>query len=187
MWDLLSLQTRSHDSVVQNRQFMVIKAACNIVKLVDKLDKMKSSNDSDDLQNCIDLGINSLGLLGHYNRQTNIKRRDFHKPDLDSQYHHLCTPSQPFTDHLYGDDVPKNVQEIQNFNRIGRKIFGFGRGFDRGFGRGRGKGYERGVSRGKRGGLGRGRGRGLDRHADNNGGQVGQFGGPKNYKNLQRN
>ena len=131
---------------------------------------MKETVEIDEIQSCIDLGTNALGLLGHYNRQTNVKRRENHKPDLDFQYHHLCTPSQPYSEFLYGDDVTKNVQEIQNVNRVGRKIssdhqYGRGRGFgmrSSEVGRGRGRGGNRGHG-GRRGGFGRGRGRGYDR------------------------
>lgn len=130
----------------------------------------------DEVQKCIDLGIASLGLLGHYNRQSNIKRKEFQKPDLDQQYHHLCAPSISFTDYLYGDDILKNVKEIQDINRVGRKISGSARG-GRGFG-------HRGQGRGKDGFRGRFRGRGrahVTVHSQNDQPQV------KNYKNLQRN
>ena len=95
---------------------------------------MKETVEIGEIPSCIDLGTAALGLLGHYNRQTNVKRRENHKPDLDFQYYHLCTPSQPYSEFLYGDDVTKNVQEIQNVNKFGRKIssddqYGRGSGF----------------------------------------------------------
>ena len=189
MWDLLRPRTKSQDVMVQSQQNTVIKASCNIVKQLDKLETMKETVEIDEIQSRIDLGTNALGLLGHYNRQTNVKRRENHKPDLDFQYHHLCTPSQPYSEFLYGDDVTKNVQEIQNVNRVGRKIssdhqYDRGRGFgiiDRGVGRGRGGNRGHG---GRRGGFdcGSGRGRGYDRDGGDSHNAP-----TKNFRSLQRN
>ena len=116
-----------------------------------------------------------------------MKRRENHKPDLDFQYHHLCTPSQPFSEFLNGDDVTKNVQEIQNVNKVGRKIssvhrYGRGSGFGmRGcrVGRGRGRGGNRGHG-GRRCGFGRGRG------YDRNGGDS-HNAPTKIFRSFQRN
>ena len=174
--------------MVHSQQNTVIKASCNIVKLLDKLETMKETVE---IQSCIDLGTTALGLLGHYNRQTNVKRRENHKPDLDFQYHHLCTPSQPYSEFLYGDDVTKIVQEIQNVNKVGRKIssdhqYGRGSGFgmrDRGVGRGRGGNNGHG---GRRCGFGRGNGHGRGRGYNRDGGDS-HNAPTKIFRSLQRN
>ena len=44
IWDLLCLQTRSYDSGIQQHQFTVVKAACNVVKLLNTLEKVKSEH-----------------------------------------------------------------------------------------------------------------------------------------------
>jgi hypothetical protein len=49
----------------------------------------KESSDSD-IQECIDLGLGSIGLMAQYNRLTNLKRREVHRSDLEQDYHHLC-------------------------------------------------------------------------------------------------
>jgi hypothetical protein len=56
------------------------------------------------------------------NRLTNLKRKEVHRPNLEQDYHHLCFPNVAFTDMLYGDDISKNVKEIQDVNRVGKKI-----------------------------------------------------------------
>ena len=120
-----------------------------------------------------------------------MKRRENHKPDLDFQYHHLCTPSQPYSEFLYGDDVTKNVQEIQNVNKVGRKIssdhqYGRGSGFGmRGRGVGRGRGGNRGHG-GRRCGFGRGNGHGRGRGYDRDGGDS-HNAPTKIFRSLQRN
>lgn len=106
----------------------------------------------------IELGTNALGLLGQANKLINNKRKEFHKADLDVKYHYLTSHDFPFTDKLYGDDVNKNVKEIQDMNRLSKNV---GRGSQSGS-------SSRGIGeRGRRGfrfqGRGRGRGRGYGR------------------------
>ena len=45
-----------------------------------------------------------------------------HKSNLNKDYHYLCASSQKYTDRLYGDDISKNVKEIQDVNKIGSRI-----------------------------------------------------------------
>jgi hypothetical protein len=94
--------------------------------------------------------------MAQYNRLTNLKRKEVHRPDLEQDYHHWCSPNVAFTDMLYGDDISKYVKEIQDVNRVGKKIGKFpANNF-------RGRGYYRGRSstggRGGRGTIARGRG-----------------------------
>ena len=43
---------------------------------------------------------------------------------MNKEYHYLCSPSQKYTDLLYGDDVSKHVKEIQDINRMGSRMRG---------------------------------------------------------------
>ena len=52
----------------------------------------------------------------------NNKRKEFHKKDLDIKYHYLCSVNFPFTEWLYGDDLNKNVKEIQDMNKLSRNV-----------------------------------------------------------------
>jgi hypothetical protein len=51
------------DVMVQSQQNTVIKASCNIVKLLNKLETMKETVEIGEIQSCIDLGTTALGLL----------------------------------------------------------------------------------------------------------------------------
>ncbi|XP_063420651.1 uncharacterized protein LOC134705866 [Mytilus trossulus] len=189
IWDLLSPQTRSFDSVIQQHQETVVKASCNITKLLNMLCKLKSELGDDcqqEMQSCIDLGIDSIALLSQYNKMTNIKRKEYQRFDLSPEYHHLSSPSIPFTDMLYGDNVHQKSKEIQDMNRLGRNLNinnnarGRGNGFSRGGSFGRGRGFGRGRAGSRRGGYRGGRGRGY--------GGRGQYsndqGGSKNLRGV---
>ena len=68
------------------------------------------------------LNTDSLALLGHANKLLNVKRKEHHQPDLGHEYFHLSSPSVPFTEFLYGDDLSKSVNEIQDINRVGKRL-----------------------------------------------------------------
>jgi hypothetical protein len=93
IWNWLSPYTKSYDVSIQQYQHVIIKASINVVKMLDKLDKMKINKESSDsdIQECIDLVLGSIGLMAQYNRLTNLKHKEVHRPDLEKGYHHLCS------------------------------------------------------------------------------------------------
>ena len=115
IWRLLKPQTQTDDVKMQSIQNNIIKASINITKLLDQAgESLGTSN--------VELGTNALGLLGQANKLINNKRKECHKNDLDNKYHYLTSHNFPYTDMLYGDDVNKNVREIQDMNRLSRSI-----------------------------------------------------------------
>lgn len=121
IWDLLSEYTRSDENRIQFRQNIVVKSACLITKMLNQLNDLKK-NGTDIPQEIVDLGTDAVGLLGHCNRAMNLARRDMHKPDLSYEYFHLCSSSLPYTSYLYGDDISKQVSDIDSINKVGKKV-----------------------------------------------------------------
>ncbi|XP_061180713.1 uncharacterized protein LOC133189342 [Saccostrea echinata] len=147
LWSILNPETRSCEAKFQIIQSAVIKASVSLTKLANKLNEMDSEV-IEGLQSLITLSTDALALLGHTNKLINVKRKDFHRPDLGREYYHLSSPSLPFSKFLYGDDVAKSVKEIQDVNRISSKVHGkFHRGNFRAgaFFRARGRPYGRGA------------------------------------------
>ena len=72
MWDLLLPQTKSFDSIIQ--QETSVKAASNVTKILNKLNQVECSNEDkckQDIQSCMDMGMESLALMAQYNKMTN--------------------------------------------------------------------------------------------------------------------
>ena len=44
------------------------------------------------------------------------------KPDLHDEYKHLCSSSLAITDQLFGNDLPKQVKELTEVNRVGKRV-----------------------------------------------------------------
>ena len=151
IWRFLKPQTQTDDVKMQGIQNNVLKAAINFTKILNECGETMG-------QNMVELGTNALALLGQSNKQINNKRKEFHKSDksdLDIKYHYLSSSILPYTDKLYGDDVNKNIKDIQDMKSLSKNI---GRGSGaalrghrgprpfRLFGRCRARGYGRGIS-----------------------------------------
>lgn len=159
IWDIISPHAQSVDRKMQIIQKAIVKASTVLVNTVNKM------ADTDENKESIDDCNDSIAILGHANRKINITRRELMKPEMCSEYVHLCAQSVEYTSYLFGDDVQKRAKEIEDCSKISHKIqsgnSGYGgygngkyysrRGGSRSFGRG-GRGGRR--SRGGRGGRG---------------------------------
>ncbi|XP_013393684.1 uncharacterized protein LOC106161315 isoform X2 [Lingula anatina] len=151
IWDQVPGWTKANDRKMQNIAHTLVKGANILVKTVNQMalyernpEKDTSDHIGSMIENCNDV----LALMGHMNRQINMTRKDFLKPQLSGEYAHLCshelTYSQKF---LFGDDLPKMARDIEDCSKIKHKLFDRSLRGRRGRGaRGRGSVY-RGVNR----------------------------------------
>jgi len=58
------------------------------------------------------------------NANLELRRQELMKPDLNSDYKHLCPSSLSvtITDQLFGDDLAKEVKELTEVNHVGKKV-----------------------------------------------------------------
>ena len=61
-------------------------------------------------------------LLANANQELTYRRRELMRPQLNSNYRHLCSPSNPVTAELFGDDLPKAVKDISDTNRLSSNL-----------------------------------------------------------------
>ena len=61
-------------------------------------------------------------LLANANQELNYRRRELMRPQFNASYRHLCSPSNPVTSLLFGDDLPKAVKDISDTNRLSSKL-----------------------------------------------------------------
>ncbi|KAH3711389.1 hypothetical protein DPMN_071058 [Dreissena polymorpha] len=94
---------------------------------------------------------NALALFGRTNRLINLTRRYLLRPELRSDYAHLCNHSLPFTSELFGDDVGKQAKKIEDCNKICNRVQrgGYGGDFRRPGFRTRSRASPRGYMRGR--------------------------------------
>lgn len=56
------------------------------------------------------------------NQELNYRQRELMRPQLNTNFRHLCSPSNSVTAELFGDDLPKAVKEISDTNRPSSKL-----------------------------------------------------------------
>ena len=76
-----------------------------------------------DFNSLIDECNDAVALLGQANKQINLARKDFLRPELSREYSHLCHHSRPVTNMLFGDDVSKSAKEIEDVSKISNRMF----------------------------------------------------------------
>ena len=66
----------------------------------------------------------AFALIANANLELNQRRRELMNSDLHSDYKHLCSSnsSVTITDQLFGDDLAKEVKELTDINRVGKKV-----------------------------------------------------------------
>jgi hypothetical protein len=102
IWANIKPRTRSMDLKLQRVQKPLIKGLTAIAKLDQKL--------SEDVKE-------GLLLVAHANFELNCLRKDAIKPDLKPSYQHLCKPSNKTTTLLFGDELGKQLKDIQEENK----------------------------------------------------------------------
>ena len=122
VWSVVKPQTQTQDSKARVVQNSIIKASCNIAKLLDKaapvLDKQM-----------LDWGSTAIAVLGQANKWLNVRRKESPTKDKDPKLHYLCSSSIPSSDLLYGDTMIKDIKDIQEMNKISKNVAkGRGRG-----------------------------------------------------------
>ncbi|XP_068745049.1 uncharacterized protein [Montipora capricornis] len=120
IWDHLTPAVRSQDVRLQKVQTSIFKGMCALTTMINKcLDHIPSLQNGNDL---LQLATDALALFANANSELNQRRRELIKPDLHDEYKHLCSSSLAITDQLFGDDLPKQVKELTEVNRVGKKL-----------------------------------------------------------------
>ena len=83
---------------------------------------LKRVNETNGGQVLVQEAIDSLSLLAHANTELNNRRKELIKPELHTDYKHLCSVSTAVTTELSGDDLSKQDKDIAEVNRFGQKV-----------------------------------------------------------------
>lgn len=154
VWDNLSSNIRSQDLRMQKVQTSLIRGLTGVVRATDKI--LSCLNDIPVVgKDVTQLLSDSVVLLANANNELNMRRKELIKPDLHHDYKHLCSSSIQSTSWLFGDELPKQVKDLTEVNRVGRKVTHSQASKSTGFGyksRSSGSNYNR--SRNSRGFLG---------------------------------
>ena len=120
IWDNLSANVRSQHLRMQKVQTSLIKGITGVVLATNKvlgcLDSIPEGRDL--IQSLSD----SIAMLANANKEINMRRKEMIKPDLHDDYKHLCSSSIEPSSFLFGDELPKQVKDLTEVNRVGKKV-----------------------------------------------------------------
>lgn len=119
IWDNLSTTVRSQDLKFQKVQTSLIKGMCALVRVTNAI--VKQADKLNGGKEALAEALDSISLLANANSELNIRRKELIKPDLHADYKHLCSSSTPVSTELFGDDISKQVKEMTEVNRVGKK------------------------------------------------------------------
>lgn len=99
-----------------NIQSAITKSTCAILSVADSLLKVDGEKHDKEIRNCLNVSI----CLDMQIQLFQCKRRELLRPVLKSDYAGLCDSSTPVTSLLFGDDIPKSLEEARQMGNIGR-------------------------------------------------------------------
>ena len=106
---------RSTDLKFQKVQKSLVKG---IIIIVTEVCKLMGNSGPPNAEDTVGSLMDGVLLLANANQELNYRRRELMRPQLNANYRHFCSPSNPVTSLLFGDDVPKAVKDISDTNRL---------------------------------------------------------------------
>ena len=129
IWARLQSDTRSRDIKMQRVQCLLLKAVVAQTRVTASLLKLKETTSgatSPQSDTAIVQAIDAIAFAVQANHKLNQRRQELIRPDLNEQYRQLCAEHVPCTTELFGDDLPKTLQDISTTNRVAQKLAGRG-------------------------------------------------------------
>ena len=114
------MTTRSRDIKLQRAQKRLTAGLTTMVSGVDKLLDLKSK--VPELKEPVRQLFDGLVLLIASNAETNFRRKEFIRPDLNSRFQDLVKVQTIGAQLLFGDDLSKAVKDLSETNKVGYDI-----------------------------------------------------------------
>ena len=99
-------------------QDTLIKVSSAIVVTVEDLLSHREKKTSPNYRSLIPRLTDSVALLGHVNKELSFKRRDAIRPYLNQEFKQACSRTLKSGKLLFGEDLPKTLQELKTTNRL---------------------------------------------------------------------
>lgn len=126
IWQLLNPATRSLDIKQSKDQQMSAKALVSIAKAMEEVREQAKHNTA--LNGTFAKLVDAFTLVAQVNRNTNLKRRELIKPDLNPAFRHICAPTVPITSLLFGDDLEGVIKSQTEANKVKLQLGNTSRG-----------------------------------------------------------
>ena len=113
------MNCQSTDLKFQKVQKSLVKG---IIIIVTEVNKLMGNSRIQNVDDTVGSLMDGVLLLANANQELNYRRRELMRPQFNASYRHLCSPSNPVTSLLFGDNLPKAVKDISDTNRLSSKL-----------------------------------------------------------------
>ena len=123
VWNNLDESARYTDLKFRKVQKSLIKGIIVVVSEVSEL----MGNSGLQKEDTVSALLDGVVFQANANRELNYRWREPMRPQLNTNYRHLCSPSNPVTAELFKDYLPKAVKDISDTNCLSSKLTKDGR------------------------------------------------------------
>ena len=119
VWDQLDMQTRTRDAALQGLQQSLLRG---LTAVAQAMDAIVAIDEERHFESEVRTLSDAIRFIGATNVDLCIKRRELIKPALNSEFKRICSATAPITDNLFGDNLPQQVKDIVEMNRLKHKL-----------------------------------------------------------------
>ena len=116
LWKLLNALQKKSDIKFSSVQKSLIKALNAVLEIFKNV-----TSPNVDIQTIAQTTADIAAILGHASLEISLKRRTFIRNVINSDYKDVCSSTQPITENLFGDDLPKMIKEVNLTNKLQKK------------------------------------------------------------------
>ena len=124
IWDKLSRATMQKDVSMQKIQGFLMKGIISLTSLLDKVMATLNTDIPLDPAEVWTMATDTFQMLAFTSAALSQKRKELIKPDLDKSYKRLCGGKRPVSTWLFGDELTKQIKDINESQKVGRKVTG---------------------------------------------------------------
>ena len=122
IWRQLPPAARKLDLKLAQIQRAVVKSAIAISRVANELLDSTSAQ-GERVKHCKD----SFAMLGHASREMSLHRRTAIRPYVNKSLSRICEEGVPFTDKLFGHDLPATLKDIKEMDKLGTSFSPIGK------------------------------------------------------------
>ena len=114
--DGLSDSYKASDKLLYKNQKLVTKAMLPIIQIMNQCIEKDSDNTT------FELACDAFQMLSYAHRDSSNIRRHMLKPAVSKTYRKLCSPSTPISEFLFGDDLHKQIKDLNETKKFTHEI-----------------------------------------------------------------
>ena len=122
IWNSLDQTARENDMRQKKVQMKLTCGMSALANMTETVLKHKKASTIPDFTALLEKAMTAFALLASANHELSLRRREVMRFDLNPRFARLCFASTPVTTDLFGDEVPKLLEDIQRGHKLERNI-----------------------------------------------------------------